>query len=81
MHQSDQDHTAAVPEGSVADLRAEVAQLAQRLDALESEVVTDRALHRRVAELADVVEQLLLAADRQRDQGFASRVRRYVSSL
>lgn len=81
MHEANHDGTEATVDGVLIDLRAEIRQLAGRLDTLESQMVGDRALHRRVAELADVVEQLLLASDCERDSGFVSRVRRYVKSL
>ena len=81
MQDASQDRTAAMAVGALVELQEEIRELAGRLDALESQMVVDRALHRRVAELADVVEQLFLTSDRQPDQGLVGRVRRYVKSL
>lgn len=44
----------------VEDLRRKVTALRRRVTELEEEVVEDRQLARRIAELTDVVEQLLL---------------------
>lgn len=46
-----------------ADLRKQVASLRSRVSELEHEVIENRQLARRIAELTDVVEQLLLPED------------------
>ncbi len=45
------------------DLRQQVARLRERVAELEAEVIENRQLARRIAELTDVVEQLLLPDD------------------
>ena len=48
---------------ATGDVRKQVANLRSRVNELEDEVMENRQLARRIAELTDVVEQLLLPED------------------
>lgn len=55
------DHLRSLPE-SVRDLRRQVKKMRGRLDELEEEVQEARRLNRRLAELTDIVQELLVPA-------------------
>jgi len=59
--------------GSARDLAADVDRLNRRVKALEGEVEEARRLNRRLAELTDVVQELLVPLS-QRDEAEAQRV-------
>jgi hypothetical protein len=59
--------------GSSRDLAADVDRLGRRVKALEAEVEEARRLNRRLAELTDVVQELLVPLS-QRDEAEAQRV-------
>ena len=62
-------------------LQAEVGELRRRVAALESALEHERRLHRRVAELTDLVQEVLLPAPRRNDKRIAALLRDYQSTL
>ncbi|MGH3333708.1 MAG: DUF6752 domain-containing protein [Nocardioidaceae bacterium] len=60
--------------GSRADLGRQVARLRSRVAELEHEVIENRMLTRRIAELTDVVEQLLLPNEMRDPQRLEERL-------
>lgn len=72
----------------VESLRAELAALKASHEALEGRVLEleagldqERRLHRRVAELTDLVQQTLLPAPQRNDKAIARHLERYTSQL
>lgn len=65
----------------MADVTEQLHQLAQRVDALEHEVQENRALNRRLAELIDVVAELLLPLSQRDQDAVAEVLQRYRESL
>ncbi len=61
--------------------RSSTARLAARVTALEAEVQESRRLHRRVAELTDIVQELLLPAAQRDEAKVRDLLQRYSSSL
>lgn len=66
---------------SPRSLSAEVDDLGRRLAQVESELAQERRLHRRVAELTDVVQQLLVSEVRGNDPTFEARLDEYERAL
>lgn len=69
---------------SVADvlrLRGEVGSLRRRVAELESEIQETRRLHRRVAEITDVVEEVLIPAANRDDQRLREALEKYSQTL
>lgn len=64
-------------EVSSNDLAQQVARLRRRVRELEQDVHENRRLNRRIAELADVVQELLLPNGEQDDQAIAERLARF----
>ena len=71
-----------------AELRAEIdalkqghARLRERVAELESGLDQERRLHRRVAELTDLVQETLLPAPRRDDAKIAELLHRYSSQM
>jgi transcription initiation factor TFIIIB Brf1 subunit/transcription initiation factor TFIIB len=64
-----------------ARLRAQVRKLNARVTELEVEVQEARRLNGRVAELTDVVAQVLLPADQRDDEAIRTRLADYVHTL
>ena len=60
--------------------RRELAALRERVAVLEDEVKESRRLNRRVAELTDVVQELLLPEAQRDDKRLSERLEKYVSS-
>ena len=67
--------------GASRDLAAEMDRLAARLHALEEEVQESRRLNRRVAELTDVVQELLLPLSQRDEEKTRQALERYSSRL
>ncbi len=65
----------------MADLTEQVEALQQRVDALEQEVQENRALHRRLAELIDVVTELLVPLAQRDEDRVMELLDRYRESL
>ncbi len=61
--------------------RREVSALRKRVAALESEVQESRRLNRRVAELTDVVQELLLPVAQRDKETLRERLEKYSSSF
>jgi hypothetical protein len=61
--------------------RADIAELRQRVEELESEMQESRRLHRRLAELTDVVQELLLPVAERDEEKFREYLDRYSASL
>ena len=61
----------------VADLRRLNEQLGQRVAELEEGLAQERRLHRRVAELTDLVQEVLLPAPRRNDGRIAALLKQY----
>jgi len=67
--------------GSARDLAADLDRLSRRVTALEAEVEEGRRLNRRLGELTDVVQELLVPLS-QRDEAEAQRIlERYSAGL
>jgi hypothetical protein len=66
---------------AVTSRGSDIAELRDRVQELEEEVRECRRLNRRVAELTDVVAELLLPAAQQDENGLRERLERYSSSL
>jgi uncharacterized protein involved in exopolysaccharide biosynthesis len=65
----------------VADLRKQVQRLRGRLAELEEEVQESRRLNRRIAELTDVVQELLLPISLQDGAGARAVLDRYADGV
>jgi len=63
--------------GQDVEARQQVARLRRRVNELEKEVQENRRLNRRIAELTDVVQELLLPADQRDDDGLRRRLDAY----
>ncbi len=59
----------------------QVAQLRQRVEELESEVQENRRLNRRLAELTDVVQELLVPIAQRDEDKLRERLEKYAESL
>lgn len=59
------------------EVAAELPELRRRVVALEAEVQENRALNRRIAELTDVVQELLLPADQRDEDALRARLADY----
>jgi hypothetical protein len=64
----------------MAEMTSEMAELRERLATLEQEVYENRALNRRLAELIDVVAELLLPATYPDEQRLTEALRRLADS-
>jgi len=62
-------------------VRHELAELRGRVAELESEIQESRRLHRRLAELMDVVEELLVPVAQRDEDKLRERLDRYSASL
>lgn len=62
-------------------LRTEVRRLAERVGELEREVQEARRLNKRLAELTDVVAQVLLPADRRDEESIRAALDDYAKGL
>ena len=67
--------------GAAAPQRKQIANLRKRVQRLEDEVQEARQLNRRVAELADVVQELLVPAADRDDEEVRQRLDEYRKSL
>lgn len=65
----------------IQELRQMTEELRRRLAALESGLEQERRLHRRIAELTDLVQEVLLPAPRRNDKRIATLLRDYQSAL
>jgi Zn-dependent M16 (insulinase) family peptidase len=65
----------------MADLNEQLQTLQRRVSDLEQEVQENRALNRRLAELVDVVAELLLPISQRDDERVAQVLQRYRESL
>jgi hypothetical protein len=61
--------------------RRQLAALRERVAVLESEVQECRRLNRRLAELTDVVQELLLPEAQRNEERLAERLEKYTSSF
>lgn len=59
----------------------DIAQLTERVRRLEEELAESRQLNKRVAELADVVAEVLLPAEQRDDAAIRERLSSYAPSL
>lgn len=66
---------------SQKSVSSELAEVSRRLDRLEEELAQERRLQRRVAELADAVQQLLIAEGKRGEPGFEDRLAEYEGGL
>lgn len=64
-----------------AAIDSQVKALAERVDELERELEQTRRLHVRVAELTDIVQELLLPVAQRDTELLADRLRVYADSL
>jgi hypothetical protein len=67
--------------GEVADLRQQMTRQRRRIEELEQEVTEARRLNRRIAELTDVVQQLLLPVADRDDERLRELLDRYADTL
>ncbi len=67
--------------GEVAELRQQVARQRRRIEELEQEVTEARRLNRRIAELTDVVQELLLPIADRDDERLRERLDGYADTL
>ncbi len=65
----------------VADLRQQVTRQRRRIEELEQEVTEARRLNRRIAELTDVVQELLVPVADRDDERLRERLDRYADTL
>jgi cell shape-determining protein MreC len=68
-------------QGDLDQLRATVAELREAVTVLEDEVQEARRLNRRLAEITDVVQELLLPAAQRDDARLSELLDSYTSSL
>ncbi len=73
--------TPAASRQEVDELRAAVAQLRAAVSEVEEEVQEARRLNRRLAEITDVVQELLLPAAQRDDARLQERLDSYTSTL
>lgn len=62
-------------------LRAQVRKLTQRVNELESEMQEARRLNKRIAELTDVVAEVLLPVDQRNDESIRKGLAGYLKTL
>jgi len=62
-------------------LRAQVRRLTQRVSELESEMQEARRLNKRIAELTDVVAEVLLPVDQRNDESIRRGLAGYLKTL
>lgn len=62
-------------------LRAQVRKLTQRVNELESEMQEARRLNKRIAELTDVVAEVLLPVDQRNDESIRKGLAGYIKTL
>jgi SMC interacting uncharacterized protein involved in chromosome segregation len=65
----------------VADLRQQVTRQRRRIEELEQEVTEARRLNRRIAELTDVVQELLVPVADRDDERLRERLDGYADTL
>ena len=70
----------AGPQKRARRTRRELAALRERVAVLEDEVRESRRLNRRVAELTDVVQELLLPETQRDDERLSRRLEKFASS-
>lgn len=69
------------PQGQKPVRRRQLRVLRERLDVLEDEVQECRRLNRRVAELTDIVQELLVPLADRDEQALREKLEKYSSSL
>ncbi len=69
------------PAGSSPETRRRIARLRRRIEELESEVQENRRLNRRLAELMDVVQELLVPISQRDEDKLRKRLEKYSESL
>lgn len=69
------------PRGQKPVRRRQLKMLRERLDVLEDEVQECRRLNRRVAELTDIVQELLVPLADRDEKGLREKLEKYSSSL
>lgn len=62
-------------------LRAQVRKLTARVDELEAEIQEARRLNKRIAELTDIVAEVLLPVDQRDDERIREGLARYIKTL
>jgi signal transduction histidine kinase len=67
--------------GEHVDLHAQVRTLSQRVSELESEMQEARRLNTRIAELTDVVAEVLLPVDQRDEAAVRAALSRYTDTL
>jgi flagellar biosynthesis/type III secretory pathway chaperone len=67
--------------GAAVTTRREVAALRRRVSELESEIQECRRLNRRLAEITDIVQELLIPVAQRDDSKLHEYLDRYASSL
>jgi hypothetical protein len=67
-------------DGGALRTRRELAALRERVTVLENELKESRRLNRRLAELTDVVQELLLPEAQRDDERLSQRLEKYASS-
>ncbi|HEV8056435.1 MAG TPA: DUF6752 domain-containing protein [Nocardioidaceae bacterium] len=72
---------AARADATVTRLESQLALLRERVNELEQEVQEQRVLNRRLAELADIVQELLLPAVHRDDERLAALMDDYAKKL
>lgn len=66
---------------SSPDMRRQIARLRRRVEQLEAEVQENRRLNRRLAELTDVVQELLVPISQRDEEKLRERLEKYSESL
>lgn len=69
------------PPASSPDMRRQIARLRRRVEQLEAEVQENRRLNRRLAELTDVVQELLVPISQRDEEKLRERLEKYSESL
>lgn len=69
------------PRASLQATRRQVARLRRRIEGLEAEVQENRRLNRRLAELTDVVQELLVPIAQRDEAKLRERLEKYSESL
>ncbi len=69
------------PGPHVQKLRKEVQALRRRLDLVEQELQESRQLNKRLAEITDVVAEVLLPSDQRDDERLRAALQRYDTAL
>jgi cell division protein FtsB len=67
--------------GEIADQQRTIGRLRQRIEELEAEMQECRALNHRIAELTDIVQELLVPAARRDKERLDDLLRRYADRL